>query len=222
MKVKDVTIEKDISFLKTAIIEMNTQIKYLQIKDLQNKLTQLEQDKISKSDLIKINVQENQIQELKKQVEELKKRAAPRYFFNSEQITNFNNNGINLVPSSTLVTVPQYQVSLEVPFNLQFLQVTFHIPFVGNSENATRNRIILKFDNIYVSDATKYVNTYWELHEITLTGLVPNVQQGSHSISIWVHTDKGQIQIPHYNISCSENTINPKLFANYYYFGIEI
>jgi len=183
------------------------------IEDLRNQVEELKK-------LTCVLNQERIIHDLKKQVEELQKRAGPRYFYDSKQISDFPNGGVHFAPSN-LVSVPKYNVQLDIPFDLQFLQVTFHIPFVGNPTSGSRNRIILNFDDTHVSDATKFVNTSWELHDVTLTGLVPNVQHGQHSLSIWVLTDSGNLNIPHYNVSLCENTVNPKLFANYYYFGIE-
>jgi hypothetical protein len=120
--------------------------------------------------------------------------------------------------ATTLQEVSKYTKAITTP-QLSCLIVTLHIPFVGNNTAERRSRICLKFDNLTISDASKFNQSQWELHEITLTGLVKNVTEGSHTIRVLASVDGGQLNIPHYNLTSIEATTIPAIFANFYMVG---
>ena len=125
--------------------------------------------------------------------------------------------------STQLVEIPFYTQKLNsTPINipaLACLTITLHIPFTGNDTAESRSRILLKFDDIWVCDSTKFNNASWELHEITLTGVVKGVTEGAHTVRVFAAVDKGTLHIPHYNSSLIEAQIPPGLFANLFLLG---
>ena len=83
--------------------------------------------------------------------------------------------------------------------------------------------IRLTLDEINISDSTIFGFNNWELHDITLTGIIKNINSGNHIIKIYACVDGGFLNIPHYNTHynthCIENTIYPSIFANMYVIG---
>jgi len=122
------------------------------------------------------------------------------------------------IDSNTWELVEHYtrEITIEALSNMI---VTLHIPFVGNEKEESRSRIRLEFDGTSISDSTKYNKSPWELHEITLTGLVKGVAAGNHTIQVFAAVDKGKLHIPHYNTTLFEASLAPKIFANLYLLG---
>ena len=120
--------------------------------------------------------------------------------------------------ATTWAEITHYTRTITTPA-LSNLIITLHIPFVGNDTAGTRSRIRLTFDGITISDATKYNTDAWELHEITLTGLVQNVPAGTHTIKVYAAVSGGTLYIPYYNTSLIEATLSPAIFANLYLVG---
>jgi hypothetical protein len=115
--------------------------------------------------------------------------------------------------SRTWQELTHYRTEVKTPA-LSGLSITLHIPFVASDTDSSRSRILLYFDNDYISDATKYTRFKWEMHEITLTGLVENVTAATHKIRLCAAIDKGSLKIPHYNPRFIEHTLKPSIFAN--------
>jgi hypothetical protein len=115
------------------------------------------------------------------------------------------------------VELVNYTRTISTPA-LANLIVTVHIPFTGNDTAAKRSRIRLDFDGVPISDASKFNETIWELHEITLTGLVANVAAGVHTLKLFAMVDGGTLNIPHFNAALIESTA-PALFANLFLVG---
>lgn len=125
----------------------------------------------------------------------------------------------NIIINSTALTeVAHYKREITTP-SLANLIVTLHIPFTGNNTAGNRSRILLKFDDAAISDATKHDQGSWELHEITLTGLVQSVTAGTHRIQVFAAVSAGELHIPHYNPDRIEATLSPAIFANLYLLG---
>ena len=74
-------------------------------------------------------------------------------------------------------------------------------------------------NSVAISDATKYNQSKWELHNITLTGLEKDVSEGEHKIEVRAAVDKGKLRIPHYNADSIEATLTPPIFANLHMLG---
>lgn len=106
-----------------------------------------------------------------------------------------------------------YETAIITP-KLANLLITLHIPYAGNESGGTRNRIRLDFDDAPLCDATKHNAAPWELHEITLTGLVENVAAGDHTLRLFAQVSGGCLHIPHYNTTLIEATSPPPIFAN--------
>ncbi len=115
--------------------------------------------------------------------------------------------------STAWVELTHYRRTVTTPA-LSNLLITLHIPFAGNDTAGTRSRIRLAFDSANVSDSTKYNTQAWELHEVTLTGLVSGVTAGTHTIRVYAAVSGGTLNIPHYNTGANEATLVPAIFAN--------
>eukprot|EP00708_Paratrimastix_pyriformis_P003366 GAFH01002140.1.p2 GENE.GAFH01002140.1~~GAFH01002140.1.p2 ORF type:complete len:424 (-),score=89.47 GAFH01002140.1:5-1177(-) len=136
--------------------------------------------------------------------------------FNYEEKIAFQS-GVWVQPGP-LAPIPHYTRIITTP-NLATLQVTLHIPFVGSEGSGNRARLILKVDGSPICDSTKY-NTYeWELHPVTLTGLVSNVSAGPHRVELWCQTDRARFHCPHYNTDLIEATVEPHIFATFFLLG---
>jgi hypothetical protein len=118
----------------------------------------------------------------------------------------------------TLTEISNYKITIETP-KLACTIVTLHIPFTGNDTAGRRSRICLEFDGKIISDASKFNQGQWELHEITLTGLVQNIAAGNHTIRVLASVDGGTLNIPHYNPTLIEAKTIPAIFANFYMVG---
>ena len=115
--------------------------------------------------------------------------------------------------SKTLEEIKHYSRNVETPA-LSGLLITLHIPFVANNTDGARSRILLYFDKDPISDVTKGVRQKWELHEVTLTGLVEKVTAATHKIRLYGAVNNGHLDIPHYDRKHIEHKIKPSIFAN--------
>jgi len=120
--------------------------------------------------------------------------------------------------SGTLVEINHYRRQFTLD-RAQAVQITLHIPFVGNDTGGKRSRIQLRVGNDAVCDSTKFNTNSWELHEVTLTALV-DLGAGQHTMSVWACVDGGTLQIPHYNAGLIEHTVQSPIFANLFMFGL--
>jgi len=124
------------------------------------------------------------------------------------------------VTTGQWMDVSNYTRSIQVPHHLSFLNVTYVIPFVGNSKGKTRSRIRLNFDGQTISDGSKFNPAGYECHEVTLSGLVQNIPSGNHTITVSACVDGGELCIPYYDPKLIENTVQPAMVANVFAFGI--
>ena len=127
-------------------------------------------------------------------------------------------NSIN-VTSRIFTVIPKYTKIIKTD-DMDYLEVTYRIPFTGNQQGGSRSRLTVMFDDKVVTTFAKYNTHSWELNDVVLTGRVYNVIKGSHVVKILGAVDKGKLHVPHLNHRLIENTLNPKIHGNLYLFGI--
>jgi len=132
---------------------------------------------------------------------------------------DFTFTGTISVTTTNWMELATYTRTVNIPHALAWANITFHIPFVGNAKGKTRSRVRLNFDGTPISDASKFGQAGYELHEITLTGLVQNIAAGNHTINLEALVDSGELCIPYYDPKLVEATQVPALAANAYMFG---
>jgi len=143
--------------------------------------------------------------------------AAPGTCWSWKDVVPFT--GTVSVTTGQWMDVSPYTRTISIPYGLSWLNVTVHIPFVGNAKGKTRSRIRLNFDGQTISDASKFNPTGYECHEITLTGLVQGVPSGNHTITVSAMVDGGELCIPYYDPKLIENTVQPLMVAHEFAFG---
>lgn len=74
----------------------------------------------------------------------------------------YNFNGCVTINQTDWTSIGHYERKLTTP-KLAFIQVSMTIPFVGNNKGGTRSRILLKFDDHIIGDATKFNTHVWEV-----------------------------------------------------------
>jgi len=123
------------------------------------------------------------------------------------------------VTTANWMELQAYTRAIHIPHGLAWANITYHIPFVGNAKGKSRSRVRLNFDNTPICDASKFGQAGYELHEITLTGLVQNVAPGPHTLTVHAMVDTGELCIPYYDAKLVEATQVPPIAANAYMFG---
>jgi len=123
------------------------------------------------------------------------------------------------VQSKGFTTIPKYTKRVFTN-DMDYLEVTYRIPFTGNQVTNSRSRLTVMFDQTVVTTFAKYNTHPWELNDVVLTGRVYNVKRGNHIVKILGAVDRGILNVPHFNPGLIENTLDPKINGNLYLFGI--
>ena len=125
------------------------------------------------------------------------------------------------IQSKNLQTVPWCQKNFYADKDLALCTVNINIPYVGNIYNNINNswmssKIVLFLDDepIYTGEFNSHTTNL--LRPLSITADKPYLKAGQHKISLKACiTDNGtgKLNIPHFNLSNIENTVEPKNFA---------
>jgi hypothetical protein len=116
------------------------------------------------------------------------------------------------------VEAPYYTRTITLK-ETDMLEITYRIPFSGNSKGDSRSRIRVMFDDTEVLSFMKYNSNSWELQDMFLSGKVFNILPGQHTIKLMVVVDSGTFYFPHYNKALIEAKLPPTITANLYFIG---
>ena len=139
----------------------------------------------------------------------------PPKTFNISSVHIIKNERINYnstikISSPQLTEVYHYSREFKTLHEFKILTVILNIPFTGNYTAGSRSRILLYLDDELLCDGTFYTNS-WELKPLHLEGIAVDVKPGNHKVKLMCCVDKGELNIPHYNVIGIEHTIKPEL-----------
>ena len=117
------------------------------------------------------------------------------------------------ISNSQLTEVFHYSREFITQIDYKLLSVKLNIPFTGNDSAGKRSRVILYVDDEPICDGSMHNQVNWELKPLQLEGICLNVKAGYHKIKLMCCVDGGNLNIPHYNSSCIENTVKPEIFG---------
>ena len=124
------------------------------------------------------------------------------------------------IASTTFVEVHHYKRTFETKIAYKACIVKLNIPFTGLDNGGKRARILLCLDDKVICDGSMHSPSQWSLNPLYLQGELPDLQSGTHTVTLKCCVDGGKLYIPHYGGNVIESTLNPPIQATLIVVGI--
>jgi rubredoxin len=126
-----------------------------------------------------------------------------------------------VVASPAFIEVPHYTRNVILPAAMEVVRISLHIPFTGCEQPNARSRLLLVVNGVPQSDCTMHCSTHWELIPVDFHCTLHNVPAGPLNIVLQA-CSQSKLNVPHFNGSLIEGTLEPKMFASLDVVGIPV
>ena len=110
--------------------------------------------------------------------------------------------------------LPCYTRTFITSRNYPLCCIMISIPFVANDTDTARNRLLLLLDDEPIYETTTGQWVKWIFFPLDINAHKVNLAAGTHKFKLVAATDKGTLNIPHYNPGGIEGCMTPTIFAS--------
>lgn len=125
-----------------------------------------------------------------------------------------------IVQSTTMTPIQFYTRYINLPSSMDVVTIDWTLPFCGIDQSWAIGRVHLLVNGQPVSDASFVNRPQWQLHQLHLKAVLPDVPPGNLMLEIRASSGGKSMNLPHFNPNLIEATQSPRLTSELTIIGI--